>query len=460
MTITLAKYIGDKLTEAGWPGILIDEDKQSVKITIGDILSLKKGEYQLNFFSYSRESRTYSQRDGFNTITFPQDFDIKDYLYIKYTGKYSLSHEPQFKNILNPLGKSFKKIKISNTSNNMRFYKGILVLPTKIFNDAMADAKFVFNKSQSYKKSTENYLSNLKSYDYSKNVRKKTTYIERGEFNFLVDRLYLKTKKNKRDFLRYLDGSDIQSIEELMTELLRHDALSDDFLRRLNDYFIKERLKDIIELGREILALGTPNLKTNPAQKLITQMGLTSVGQLETIWQRYFEKNLLYLIFTYKKVFPKVELTDVEDKKYPDFIGINHYNGLDVIEIKTHLKNALVWDNSHKNFYFSPEMSKAIVQTTNYMDAIMQERFKSSEDRKKITQFTDEENLYHPRGVIVISSNKRLTTKNGEPEKLKRDFTKLRNSLHNIEILTFDEVLNIADEYIKNIIPEGEDGNE
>jgi len=98
-------------------------------------------------------------------------------------------------------------------------------------------------------------------------------------------------------------------------------------------------------------------------------------------------------------------------------------------------------------------MSKAIVQTTNYMDAIMQVRFKIPEDRQKITEFTDEENLYHPRGIIVISSQERLTTKTGEGEKLKRDFTKLRNSLHNIEILTFDEVLNIADEYIKNIIP-------
>src|SRR4030042_6238604 len=98
-------------------------------------------------------------------------------------------------------------------------------------------------------------------------------------------------------------------------------------------------------------------------------------------------------------------------------------------------------------------MSKAIVQTTNYMDAIMQERFKVAEDREKITKFTDEENLYHPRGIIIISSKGKITTNTGQQENLKRDFTKLRNSVHNIEILTFDEIINIADEYIKNIIP-------
>jgi len=457
MTVTLAKYINDKFTEAGWIGIDINEKKQTLKIKNGEILSLKKGEYQLNFYNYSLEDKTYSQREDYASLIFPRDFDIKDYLYFRYTGKYALSHEQQFKNIINPLGRSVKKIKISNTSQALKFYKGTLVLPAQAFINAMIDAKYVFYRSQSYKKSTENYLSNIKSYGYSKNVKKRTTYIEKGEFGFLVDRFYLKTKRNKKDILRYLDSTDIKSLEELISELLRHEALSDDFLRRLNDYFIKERLKDVIELGRSILALGTTNLSTAPAKKVINRLGYTSVGQLETVWQRYFEKNLLYLIFTYKKVFPKVELKDIEgDKKYPDFIGINHYNGLDIIEIKTHLKNALVWDSSHQNFYFSPEMSKSIVQATNYMDAVVQERFKVPEDRQKITQFTDEENLYHPRAIIVISSQAKLTTKKGQQVKLKRDFTKLRNSLHNIEILTFDEILNIADEYIKNIVPKVE----
>lgn len=454
---SLAKHIYDNLTVATWPGVELDEEKQRVKIPSGDILTLKKGEYHLNFYWYAFDTKTYSQREKYGTIVFPKDYDIRNLIYFRSNGYYKLSREQQFKNIINPLGREVKKIKISKTSSSLKFYKDILVLPIELFSKAMRDAEYVYTKSFSYKNSTENYLSNVKSHDYSKKVKKRTTYIEKGEFNFLVDRLYLKSKNNKKDFLRYLDSTDIKSLEDLITELLRHDVLSDEFLRRLNDYFIKERLKDIIDLGREILSLGSTNLTTAPAKKIISRLGLSNIGQLETVWQKFFEKNLLYLIFTYKKVFPKVELKDVEgDKKYPDFIGINHYNGLDVIEIKTHLKNALVWDNSHQNFYFSPEMSKAIVQTTNYMDAIMQERFKVPEDREKITKFTDEENLYHPRAIIVISSNAKLTTKTGEKEKLNRDFTKLRNSLNNIAILTFDEILNIADEYIKNIIPKND----
>lgn len=88
------------------------------------------------------------------------------------------------------------------------------------------------------------------------------------------------------------------------------------------------------------------------------------------------------------------------------------------------------------------------------MDAVVQKRFKNDPDEKKITNMTEEENLYHPRGIIIISSDKKLTKiklDKAKEECLKRDFTKLRNSLQNIEILTFSEILQIADDYVKNI---------
>ena len=243
-----------------------------------------------------------------------------------------------------------------------------------------------------------------------------------------------------------------------MTQLLRDEVLSPDFIRFLDEYFIKEKLKEIVGICRQILSLKTENTGTLAAKKVVSIFSTEPISQFESIWQKYFENYLLYLIFTYKKIFPKVELENINgEKKYPDFIGVNHYNGLDVIEIKTHLKNILVWDRSHKNFYFSPEMSKAIVQTNNYLDAIIQRRFQSSEDENKITNFVDEENLYHPRGIVIISSTERITTKTGKDEELRRDFTKLRNSLQNITILTFDEILGIADEYIKNITPNAEE---
>ena len=332
-----------------------------------------------------------------------------------------------------------------------------LTIPASIFRSAMSAAKAVRLKTSSYSGSVENYLSNKEASNFTNEPRTETTSFNRGEIKFSIDRLNLPTKRKQRDLLKYLDPNDISSIESLADKMLRFEVFSEDFMRKINDYFIKERLQDIIQTGREILELGITDLSTTKAQKVIEKVGYkyTGKGSLEALWQEYFRKYLLLLIFSYKKIFPKIKLNDIEgDKKYPDFVGINHYNGLDIIEIKTHLATLLFWDKSHKNFYFSAEVSKAITQTKNYMDSVIRERFKNTSDKTRITQSTEEENLYHPRAIIIISSFDKLSTFKEEPEKLRRDFTKLRNGLNDIEILTFDEILDIADEYIKNISQE------
>ena len=129
---------------------------------------------------------------------------------------------------------------------------------------------------------------------------------------------------------------------------------------------------------------------------------------------------------------------------------------MDIIEIKTHLKNALIKDRSHRNYAFSSELSKAIIQTINYMDALAHEKFCDPESGAEIVDSLIEGNIYRPRGIIIISSYVSLVNGVGpdteEFENVKRDFTKLRNGLNNIQILTFDEIINMADNYAKRII--------
>lgn len=113
-------------------------------------------------------------------------------------------------------------------------------------------------------------------------------------------------------------------------------------------------------------------------------------------------------------------------------------------------------DSSHDNYAFSSEMSKAIIQTINYMDALIQEKIKKRTIREDIKGKILEGNIYRPRGIIIISSYKYLASGVKETDKefenVKRDFTKLRNGLNNIQIITFDEIINMADNYIRNII--------
>lgn len=448
-----AKKLYTRLNEANWTDVKFDEKQSSITCPQGKILYLAQDNFVLNFIVFIQQTNEYRERTTYKQIIFPKSFDLLKHLYVRRNGNYKISSERQFKKIVNPLNMAIRKIKVVKNDTNKRISGKTLTLSQADFQNAVKDADTVNKKKQSYAVSIENYLAGIESLKYGGASKKKTTYISPGEINFCIERLNLRTKKTKKDIEKYVDQEDIRSVEALSEKFIHLDVFSNDFLRRLNDFFIKERLRDIIDLGKEILELKSTNLELESARKIISTLELDEVKQLENLWQKYFERYLLYLIFSYKKIFPKIELKDIDgDKKYPDFIGVNHYNGLDVIEIKTHLSRALTWDNSHKNFYFSSEMSKAIVQTTNYLDSITRARFKKHYDRNKITKHTDEENLYHPRGIIVISSFKNLTTKKGEEDKLERDFTKLRNSLSNLEILTFDEIIDITDAYLKNIV--------
>jgi hypothetical protein len=316
------------------------------------------------------------------------------------------------------------------------------------------DAEIVNRQSNSYKDSVQRYLINDFSRKHLKKEIQKKTTSKAGEFDFLVHRFNIETKKNKKDCLGYVNDLDVKSLQELVSLFIKLDLFNNEFIIRLDNYFIRKKLSKIISLGKDILKLKKDDLTTELGKCLIKRIDPTDkkIKQLETVWQKYFEQYLLYLIFTYKEIYPKIKLNSDAEKKYPDFIGVNHYNGVDIIEIKTHLTPALVWDNSHKNYAFSSELSKAIIQIMNYMDAIKARLFKEPADERKITETTNEENLYRPRGIIIISSKSKLVKGiKRDEKKMERDFTKLRGSLHDIEIITFDEIIDMA-EYYKNRI--------
>jgi hypothetical protein len=439
-----------------WPKMIIGDSK--ITCPAGEILRVDRGIFVIDFYYYNRNENTYQKRENKHTLLLDKKVEPLSVISIRYTNGYDIQWFDYVKRILD-IDNKYSKVKITNSGKKIirRNSEKIIQIPHSIFTEMVSDSYDVFKKGKSSKSRLETFLVNRLKLKFTNKTPKETTTVGKGDFSFMVERFNLKNKNKKKDYKKFLDEEDTKNLEWFTEKLIKDEVFSPDFLHYLDEYFIKEKLKDIIETGREILDLGTGDISTAKAKKIVAKIvdDDTDIKQLENLWQQYFEKYLLYLVFSYKKIYPKVKFRNIEgDKKYPDFIGINHYNGLDVIEIKTHLKNIVTWDSSRKNFGFSSELSKAIIQTMNYMDAIVQQRFQNSGDEKKITNFTEEENLYHPRGIIIISSNNKLTKSrlNKVKEKyLKRDFTKLRSSLQNIEILTFDEILQIADDYVKNI---------
>lgn len=440
-----------------WPEMVFEDNK--ISCPSGDIVVFDGKSISIDFHFYNRTQNKYEKRNNRQTLVISDKVDLENVLSVRFRGGgYDISWVDYIKNILS-IDESFSKIKILPTGKKVlrKTAEKTIQIPESVFFEMAEDAYDVYRKGKSSRNRLETYLVNKLKLKYTKKAPKETTTVAKGDFSFMIERFNLKSKNKKKDYENHLDYEDLKNLEYFTEKLIRDEAFSSDFLRSLDEYFIKEKLKDIILVGREILALGKTDMTTDKAKKVIAKVtdDGSDIKQLENLWQKYFEKYLLYLVFSYKKIYPKIEFRDIDgDKKYPDFIGINHYNGLDVIEIKTHLKSAVTWDSSHKNFSFSSELSRAVIQTMNYMDAIVQKRFQNDPDEKKITNMTEEENLFHPRGIIIISSDLKLTKSKLNKAKelcLKRDFTKLRNSLQNIEILTFSEILQIADDYVKNI---------
>lgn len=327
------------------------------------------------------------------------------------------------------------------------------------------DFIYIYSKTKSYSNSLRTYLINQSLGERSiKNVKKKTL-IEKGELTFLIDRMNLDNKKSRKDFDNLIDGIDVEMVQLLIEKMIEFELFKSKFLNVLDDYFIKKRLDGIIKTGNDILFLKSTNMKTQFVKKIKeSNLYLGNAKILEELWQKFFEENLLHLLFSYQELYPKVELNITIDNriysKKPDFIGINHYGGIDIIEIKHHLTPALTYDRSHKNFVMSSDLSKAVMQATNYMDALIENKFTNENISNEIKRKILSGNLNRPNAIIIISSTEHLVkrkVKNAkEKELIIRDFTRIRNSLNNITILTFDEILAISTRYKNNIISNDE----
>ena len=450
----------------GWSDRLeINEEKGFVKIlATGDfILRKNRRFFELSFCSFLQEDNRLTLY-GLNLIV-DEKLNLLDF--IDFWGTPNTNNYRYYLRnhwILRYVLGNITTIRISDDySRELTKSKNTISLQVQKFNDLKSEVEMVYDKVKSSKGSLQRYLVNQLKFKFLNEKVGRTTSFNKGDFEFQVHRFNLETKTNKKKFEKYLNESDIDQLGQLFEKMLENEVFPEAYRTKLDNYFIKERLEDIIKLGREILGLKGEDVRTQVAEKVVQKVaGGTNqtFSQLESIWQKFFERHLLYLFFSYQKILPKVELTNTEtqEKMYPDFVGINHYGGVDVIEIKTHLKKILVRDSSHSNFAFSSEMSKSMIQTINYMDAIADSKFQKTKQGKELSRHLNiKENFFRPRGIIIISSADRICTglnklTEDQEKQLQRDFTKLRNNIQNIQIFTFTEVLDIADAYIKNLI--------
>ena len=161
----------------------------------------------------------------------------------------------------------------------------------------------------------------------------------------------------------------------------------------------------------------------------------------EAHWQKYIKSNILIIQQGYISVVEKMNIA-VGNTKFPDFSIVTHDGYIDILEIKKPTTQLLREDFSRSNFFWDSEISKAIIQVENYIENITNQAAAVRSyilDNLKIDL-----KILRPRGIILAGR-----TKDFNSQKEKDDFRMLSSSLKNITFVTYDELLDRLENYIR-----------
>lgn len=233
------------------------------------------------------------------------------------------------------------------------------------------------------------------------------------------------------------------------------EQLSDKDRRALQDFipdFMKAMSFSLKSTNNVRFALdGIESVKTVYLAKVIEEYERRmSSNSSEDSWQKFLRQHILLLLNSYAAVIEKQSI-DI-DGKYPDFMLVDPYGYLDIYEIKKPQTKLLQHDRGRGNYYWSGEMAKAIAQVEKYIDQTAQQRLAIAEKVRK--KHGREIKIVRPRAFIIVGLRGSL-----ENEDMQEDFRVLNDSLKNIDILFYDDLL----ENIKALLErftEGAENNE
>ena len=164
--------------------------------------------------------------------------------------------------------------------------------------------------------------------------------------------------------------------------------------------------------------------------------------QSEGLWQAFLRENILLLRNNYGQVIEKESVS--LQGKFPDFMLIDPYSYLDVYEIKKPDTTLLKLDKSRNNYYWDVEISKAISQVENYLHQLQRNSDNFIVDLKKSESI--DVSIVRPRGYIIAGTRAQL-----KGTKMIDDFRILSESLKNIDILLYDDLLSNLETFVHRL---------
>lgn len=191
--------------------------------------------------------------------------------------------------------------------------------------------------------------------------------------------------------------------------------LESDSISNLSDTLNSERLSRVISLIEENL--------TNSSEEFWQKEVFT---EYQWVLAQLFSSPCT--IFQEKAYVGGKSISN-KDGNVCDFLYHNKIsNNVILIEIKTP-KTRIIQEKYRNTYSFTIELSGAVNQVLNYKDSLMKEY-------NNIRHNTEESfTVFNPKCVVVIGQLSSMKSKQSAA------FENYRNSLNNIEIITFDEIL-------------------
>ncbi len=158
-------------------------------------------------------------------------------------------------------------------------------------------------------------------------------------------------------------------------------------------------------------------------------------------WQSFIRGKILIIQQGYIRAVEKMNIA-VGNTKFPDFSLVTHDGYLDILEIKKPDTPLLKLDKGRGNYHADTELSRAIVQVENYIDAVT--RHADAVRSYLMDTFKLNLKVVRPRGIILAGNAATFAD-----QKEKDDFRLLAHGLKNITVVTYDELATRLENYIK-----------
>lgn len=347
---------------------------------------------------------------------------------------------------------SLSRVKGIYTSTGA-FYKGFGEIIKEVINNIPKVAEFTIDyrrdsNSKVTKRKDKSYVSmSYKDYDYIHGIFQL-------EKNYTVDNTKIEIIKYLRKKIRHIRKSRVGSGKDLVSRDFKK-LIFEEVLNTLNEKDLHALVKDIYEkrminIDDKIdLFRQTDTYKLDFVIKKYEGL-LKKHPSSELKWQEFYEKYFSIIIPGYKYVIREVdtifEAIDLEASRRPvDFVVVDIYNNVELIELKTPDTPLISNRKNRNNYFLMQDCTKACTQIEKYLMCIESnkntvETHIKKKISKKYNVLQKDINLVimKPKAKLVIGNLSKIL----RSESRHKDLQLQRNAFKNIELITFDEILN------------------